>query len=417
MAIVKPFRGVRPPASLAQEVASRPYDVMDDEEARAMTSGKPRSFLRVTRSEVNLDQSVDHYSPQVYDMAHAVMRRFLDEGTLRQDEEPSFYIYRLKMGNHVQAGVVAACSIDEYEDNLIKKHELTRPDKELDRVNHILATGAQTGAVFLTYRRRGAVDLVVKHAMKKSPDVEFTSDDGISHSLWVVSSPQQVAALEEAFASVPALYIADGHHRVAAASRARDRRRQQSDDAHTGDEDYNRFLGVMFPHDETKILDYNRVVADLNGLTPAAFLEAVRKNFMIEELMVSGTDTGKPGVIHQFGMFVAGKWYRITPHPDTFDDQNRLNRLDVNVLQELLLGPVLAIGDPRIDKRIGFVGGIRGMAELESMVRQGKAAVAFALYPTSIDDLMAVSDAGEIMPPKSTWFEPKLRDAMVVHMI
>ena len=417
MAIVKPFRGVRPPASLAQEVASRPYDVMNDEEARMMTAGQPRSFLRVTRSEVNLDPSVDHYSQLVYDTAHAMMRSFLDEGTLMQDEEPSFYIYRLQKGGHVQTGVAATCSLDEYEDNLIKKHELTTPDKELDRVNHILATGAQTGAVFLTYRRNAAVDLVIKHVLKKAPDVDFTADDGISHSLWVVSSPEQVAALEAAFVSVPALYIADGHHRVAAADKARNRRRQQNDDAHTGDEDYNRFLGVMFPHDETKILDYNRLVTDLNGMTPSVFIEAVRKNFMVEELMVSGPDTGKPGVIHQFGMFVDGKWYRITPHPGTFDDQSRLNRLDINVLQELLLGPVLAIGDPRVDKRIGFVGGIRGMTELEKMVRQGKAAIAFALYPTSIEDLMAVSDAGEIMPPKSTWFEPKLRDAMVVHMI
>lgn len=411
MATVRPFRGLRPAPELAERIAALPYDVMDSAEARAITAGNPYSFLRVTKSEVDLPADTDPHAPAVYAQARATLDDFVAKGYLKQDPAPRFYIYKQTMGGHTQVGLVAAASIDEYEQGIIKKHELTRPDKELDRVNHIAVTGAQTGAVFLTYRADAAIDALIARCRQQPPVYDFTAADGIGHTLYVVDDPAAIDAIEQAFRRVPALYIADGHHRSAAAARVREKCLAASPN-HTGREDYNRFLVVLFPHDQVQIMDYNRVVADLAGRTPAELLAAVGEKFRVEDAAA-----GKPSAAHTFGMYLAGRWHRLTAKDGTFDAADPEGRLDVTILQQNLLAPLLGIGDPRTDKRIGFVGGIRGMAELEKLVDNGKYAVAFALYPTSVDELMAIADRGAIMPPKSTWFEPKLRDAIVIHLI
>jgi uncharacterized protein (DUF1015 family) len=413
MATVKPFRGLRPAPGLAARIAALPYDVMDSEEARRITAANPYSFLRVTKAEVDLPPDAEHYSPAVYDQARAALERFAAQEYLRRDEAPCFYIYRQRMGDHVQVGLVAAASVDEYEQGVIKKHELTRPDKELDRVNHIAATGAQTGAVFVTYRADRDIDALIERCRQQQPVYDFTAEDGIGHALYVVDAPADIAAIEAAFCKVPALYIADGHHRSAAAARVRERCRA-ANPGHTGEEDYNRFQVVIFPHDQVRIMDYNRVVADLAGRTAAAFVAAVGEKFVVEEHPASAC---KPAAAHTFGMYVGGRWYRLTARAGSFDAADPVASLDVSILQDNLLAPLLQVGDPRTDKRINFVGGIRGMAELERLVDGGQYAVAFSLFPTSVAELMAIADRGAIMPPKSTWFEPKLRDAMVVHLI
>ncbi len=412
MATVKPFRGLRPAPELAARIAALPYDVMDSEEARRITAANPYSFLRVTKAEVDLPADADHYSPAVYAQARATLDGFAARGYLRQDEAPCFYIYSQKMGDHIQVGLVAAASVDEYEQGVIKKHEFTRPDKELDRVNHIAATGAQTGAVFLTYRADRDIDALIERGRQKPPVYDFTADDGISHTLYVVDDGGDIAALEEAFRQVPALYIADGHHRSAAAARVR-AKCWAANPGHTGEEDYNRFLVVIFPHDQVRIMDYNRVIADLAGYTPAGFLATVAERFAVEEHPAGAL---RPAAAHTFGMYLGGRWYRLTARPGSFGGADPVASLDVSILQDNLLAPLLKVGDPRTDKRINFVGGIRGMAELERLVDSGKYAVAFSLYPTAVAELMAIADRGAIMPPKSTWFEPKLRDAMVVHL-
>lgn len=412
MAIVKPFQGLRPASELAAQIAALPYDVMDSDEARAITAKNQYSFLRVTKSEVDLPVNVDTHSAPVYQKARENLAAFTAQGYLRQDPKACFYIYKQKMGDHVQVGLVAAASIDEYENNIIKKHELTRPDKEQDRVDHITVTGAQTGAVFLTYRANEAVETLIAKGMQKSPAYDFTSPDGISHTLYVVDAAADIAAIEAAFDRIPVLYIADGHHRSAAAARVRAERRRNNPH-HTGQEEYNRFLTVIFPHNMMKIMDYNRVVQDLNGLTTKEFLSIISQKFVVEE----SRQALKPDELHTFGMYLAGSWYKLTAKTETYATPDPVAKLDVSILQDNLLAPVLAIADPRTDKRINFVGGIRGMQELERLVDSGKYVVAFALYPTSIEELMDIADAGQIMPPKSTWFEPKLRDAMAVHLI
>lgn len=412
MSVVKPFRGLRPAPALAEKVASLPYDVMDSEEARQITKENPLSFLRVTKSEVDLDPGIDVHAPAVYAKARENLANFMKNKTLIQDEQPCFYIYKQKMGEHVQVGLVAAASVEEYQQNLIKKHELTRPDKEQDRINHIVATEAQTGTVFLTYRADEAINALFNECMQQPPAYDFTSPDGISHTLYVVDAPANIAAIEQAFGKIPYLYIADGHHRSAAAARVCDMCKQNNK-AHTGQEEYNTFQAVIFPHDMMYIMDYNRVVQDLNGLTPAQFLAAVGEKFAVREQQAAY----KPAQLHTFGMYLAGKWYELTAKPGSFPTDNPTDVLDVSILQNNLLNPVLGIENPRTDKRINFVGGIRGMQELARLVDSGKYAVAFSLFATSIEQLMDIADAGEIMPPKSTWFEPKLRDAMVVHLV
>jgi uncharacterized protein (DUF1015 family) len=412
MAIIKPFKGLRPAPELAEKVVSLPYDVMDSEEARQITDKNRDSFLRVTKAEVDLDPSVDGHAPEVYQKAAENLAEFIKQQRLMQDKENSFYIYRQKMGEHVQIGLVAAASVDEYKEGTIKKHELTRPDKEQDRVDHIMATKAQTGAVFLTYKARPEVNALIAECMKAQPVYDFTTEDGIAHTLYVVNDKAQVAAIEVAFTKIDVMYIADGHHRSAAAMRVCDALRKENPNF-TGEEEFNRFLAVIFPHDMMYIMDYNRVVQDLQGLTPEELLAKVAEKFTVTKA-VQGKK--RPTKTHTFGMYLKGTWYELSAKPGTFAD-DPVGKLDVSILQSNLLSPLLGIKDPRTDKRIHFVGGIRGMQELERLVDSGKYAVAFAMYATSITELMAIADAGEIMPPKSTWFEPKLRDAMAVHLL
>ncbi|MBP2650937.1 MAG: hypothetical protein H6Q74_1762 [Firmicutes bacterium] len=412
MANITPFRALRPAKELASRIASLPYDVMDSEEARVLTKNNPYSFLRVTKSEVDIGVNVDTHSRQVYEKARDNLEAFIVQGFLQQDSEPYFYIYRQQMGEHVQIGLVATASVDEYENNKIKKHELTRPDKEQDRVEHIQLTKAQTGAVFLTYRADTVIEAIINRCIAKPPVYDFAGEDKVRHTLYVVDSPVDISAIQMAFAAVPTMYIADGHHRSAAAARVRELCRKNNPN-HTGEEEYNRFLAVIFPHDMMKIMDYNRVVTDLNGVTLADFLDTVKEQFLVEKSM----EPVKPVKARQFGMYISGQWYKLSAKPELYGAANPEDNLDVSVLQRQLLAPVLGILDPRTDKRINFVGGIRGMQELERLVDSAKYVVAFSMYPTSIEELMEIADAGKIMPPKSTWFEPKLRDAMAVHLI
>jgi uncharacterized protein (DUF1015 family) len=412
MAIIKPFQGLRPAQALAEKVVSLPYDVMDSEEARQITDKNQDSFLRVTKAEVDLDPAVDVHAKAVYEKAAENMAEFIKSRRLIQDEQNSFYIYRQKMGEHVQIGLVAAASVDEYKVGTIKKHELTRPDKEQDRVDHIMATKAQTGAVFLTYKAKQEVNDLIAGCMKAAPVYDFTTEDGIGHTLYVVNNKAEVAAIEAAFKEIDVMYIADGHHRSAAAMRVCDAMRQENPD-YTGEEEFNRFLAVIFPHDMMYIMDYNRVVQDLQGLTAEEFLAMTREKFTVTE---APAGVKRPTATHMFGMYLKGTWYQLSAKAGTFAE-DPVAKLDVSILQNNLLSPVLGIKDPRTDKRIHFVGGIRGMQELERLVDSGKFAVAFSMFATSIEELMAIADAGEIMPPKSTWFEPKLRDAMVVHLL
>ena len=408
MATVKPFRALRPTAAAAADFASLPYDVMDTAEAREMVAQKPQSFLRVTRAEVDLPPEIDPHSPEVYAQAGKKLAEYVATGVLQQDASPCYYVYRQQMGPYIQTGIAAVCQVAEYEAGIVRKHELTRPDKEQDRVDHIMGTGAQTGPVFLVYRRDPVIASVVAAVMATEPVYNFTTDDEIHHTLWIMENPADLAAVELAFAGMERLYIADGHHRAAAAARvSRLSKGKQS----------GSFLTVLFPDDEVHILDYNRVIYDWGDLSAEEFVAQVSKKFILEPIRSKGADTGKPGRFHVFGMYLDGTWYQLTPKPGSFDHNDKLARLDVNILQNNLLSPILGIQDPRTDKRIGFVGGIRGMAELRRLVDSGRAVVAFSLFPTSVGELMAVADAGDIMPPKSTWFEPKLRDGIVIHPI
>ena len=408
MATVKPFRALRPTAAAAADFASLPYDVMDTAEAREMVAQKPQSFLRVTRAEVDLPPEIDPHSPEVYAQAGKKLAEYVATGVLQQDASPCYYVYRQQMGPYIQTGIAAVCQVAEYEAGIVRKHELTRPDKEQDRVDHIMGTGAQTGPVFLVYRRDPVIASVVAAVMATEPVYNFTTEDDIHHTLWIMENPADLAAVELAFAGMERLYIADGHHRAAAAARvSRLSKGKQS----------GSFLTVLFPDDEVHILDYNRVIYDWGSLSAEEFVAQVSKKFILEPIRSKGADTGKPGRFHVFGMYLDGTWYQLTPKPGSFDHNDKLARLDVNILQNNLLSPILGIQDPRTDKRIGFVGGIRGMVELRRLVDSGRAVVAFSLFPTSVGELMAVADAGDIMPPKSTWFEPKLRDGIVIHPI
>ena len=408
MATVKPFRALRPVAAVAAEFASLPYDVMDTAEAREMVAQKPRSFLRVTRAEVDLLPETDPHTPEVYAQAGKKLAEYVADSLLQREETACYYVYRQKMGEFVQTGLAAVCQTAEYEAGIVRKHELTRPDKEQDRVDHILGTGAQTGPVFLVYRQDPAIAAEVAKVTAGEPVYDFTAEDGIRHTLWVMDDPAAITAVEQAFAAKERLYIADGHHRAAAAARV---------SRLSAGKQAGSFLTVLFPDNEVHILDYNRVIFDWGGLTTEDFLKRIAAKFIVEPIRANVANTGKPDRLHTFGLYLDGAWYRLTPKPGSFDHNDKLASLDVNILQNNLLGPVLGIADPRTDKRIGFVGGIRGMVELRRLVDSGRAVVAFSLYPTSIGELMAVADAGDIMPPKSTWFEPKLRDGIVIHTL
>jgi uncharacterized protein (DUF1015 family) len=408
MARIQPFRGWRPRPEVCAQVASPPYDVLSSAEAREMAADNPLSFLHVVKPEIDLAPDINVYSPAVYARGAANLRRLMEDGVLIRDPAPSLYLYRQRMGDHVQTGLVAGASVDEYEADLIKKHENTRRVKEDDRTNHIDALNANTGPVFLTYRDRPEIDLLVGRLTAADPTYDFVAPDGIQHVLWVIGNPADRDALVREFALVPVLYVADGHHRSAAGTRIRALRRD-ANPSHTGEEPYNYFLSVIFPDNQMKILDYNRVVKDLNGLAPGEVVEKARQHFEVE-----ATVDGRPDGVHSFGMYLDGNWYRLRARRAGIPDDDPVNRLDVAILQNNLLAPVLGIGDPRSDERIDFVGGIRGLGELEKRVNSGEWAVAFALYPTSIDQLFAVADAGLVMPPKSTWFEPKLRSGLIV---
>jgi uncharacterized protein (DUF1015 family) len=412
MSIVRPFRALRPRKSLIDRVASPPYDVVDREEAKAMAAGNPISFLHVAKAEIDFPDDVSPDGEPVYLKAKANLQRMIDAGVFRKEETPCLYIYRQQMGVHRQYGVVAVVPVEAYESGLICRHELTLREKEEDRTRHIDTVGAQTGLVFLTYRQDPAVDGIVGSVVGRDPEYDFRTGDGIGHTVWVVSDREEIALIREVFRKVETLYIADGHHRAAAAVTVARRRRERNPE-HRGDEEYNFFMAAIFPHDQLKILDYNRVVKDLNGLSVPAFLGRVEERFIVRE---DGEAT-PPAAPHTFGMYLQGRWYLLETRETPDPEKDIIGALDVSILQERLLGPVLDIGDPRTDRRILFVGGARGMGELERLVDSGRHAVAFALHPTTIGELMAVADRGKIMPPKSTWFEPKLRGGIFIHCL
>jgi uncharacterized protein (DUF1015 family) len=410
VAAIYPFRALRPPRARVAEVASVPYDVVNTDEARALAADNTLSFLHVTRPEIDLPEGANLYADETYAKARENFERLRREAPLEEESEPSLYLYRLVMGEHTQVGVAACFSVDEYDRDLIRKHEKTRPDKEDDRTRHILETGAQTGVVLLTYRPDRRIDSLVAGEISGEPLYDFTAEDGIRHTVWRAPAAEQ---LVRCFKEVPTLYIADGHHRAASASRARKALRDGRAD-HTGDEEYNRFIAVAFPADQMQILPYNRVVKDLNGLSPEAFLAAVGGRFRVDE----DANPRGPGKSGHYHMYLGGRWYGLTlKDGGAANPADPVASLDVSVLQDNLLDPVLGIKDVRTDKRIDFVGGIRGTEELAHLVDEGRAAVAFALYRTSVEDLLRVSDAGAVMPPKSTWFEPKLRDGLLIHTI
>jgi len=412
MAKIKPFRALRPKPELACQVAALPYDVMDAVEAREMASGEQNSFLHISRPEIDLPVDIDLHSEPVYLRGRENLADFIHRGILLQDSADCYYVYQQQMGDLTQTGLVACSAVDDYQSGVIRKHELTRPDKEEDRVRHIDCLDANDEPVFLTYRAVPAVDELLVKASAGPPEYDFTAVDGVRHTLWSVRSREVIEGLTAHFAAIPTLYVADGHHRSAAASRVRDVR-VAANPTHTGSEEYNYFLTVVFPDHEMHIMPYNRVVRDLNRLSLAEFISRVAEKFEVTPINVAV----EPQNRHQFGMYLAGKWYELLARPEAFDPADSVARLDVSILQDNLLNPVLGIRNPRTDQRIHFVGGIRGVAELERLVESGEYEVAFSLYPTSIDELMELADADKIMPPKSTWFEPKLRSGLFVHSL
>jgi uncharacterized protein (DUF1015 family) len=415
MVMVRSFRGLRPLPEWAEEVAAPPYDVLSSEEARERVKDNPRSFLHVSKPEIDLeDPSIGSHDPRTHRKGAENLNRMIREGVLRQDPAACYYVTRLKMGDREQTGLYALVSVDEYAAGLIKKHEHTRPDKEEERAEHIDVIGAHTGPVFLMMRDQPDIQGAMARCMTKKPVYDFVHDYGVRHTLWIMDDPAAVKALEASFGSVDALYIADGHHRAASAARVA-RIRRQNNSGHTGNEEYNFFLSVIFPVSELHILNYNRMVKDLRGLSEKDFLARVGRVFDVDAHPASAGPF-QPEDMHQFGMFLGNSWHILRAKPGTFDPSDPIGVLDVSILQNNLLGPVLGIQDPRTDKRIEFIGGIRGLEAIEKSVRTGAAAVAFSLYPTAIEQLLAVADAGNVMPPKSTWFEPKLRSGLIVHL-
>lgn len=416
MKLIRPFRGLRPSRELAAKVASHPYDVLNREEAYELAKDNPHSFLHINKPEVDMPDSVDVHDQSVYAKGRENLDRFQEEGILKQDSQEKLYVYKQVMGAHEQVGLVAVASVEAYEKDLIKKHEFTRPEKEDDRVNHMVALDAQVGPVFLTYKAHAEVDALIAEVTATEPEYDFEADDGTRHVFWVVQDVTLSANIESAFANISHLYVADGHHRSAAASRVRHLYQKQNPD-HSGDEAYNYFLVVLFPHDQMQILDYNRVVKDLCGADTESFLEKLGAHFTIEK---TDRATAKPKAAREFALYVDKQWYALKANgvlQDLVDDTDPVKSLDVSILQDYVFTPHLDIRDQRTDKRVDFVGGIRGLAGLEKRVDSGEWAAAIALYPTSIESLMAIADAGEVMPPKSTWFEPKLKSGLVVHKL
>jgi len=412
MSLIRAFTGLRPVPGRAEDVAAPPYDVLNTAEARQRVEGREWSFLHISKPEIDLPEGTDPYSPEVYAKGAANLQTMIDADILARDAKPSYYFYRLVMGDHVQTGLVAVASVADYDTNRIRKHEFTRPEKEDDRVRNIDALNAQTGPVFLTYRHSDAVDAIADQVAQGEPDVDITADDGIRHTLWSVSDESLVDTLTSTFDAMDCLYIADGHHRSASASRICASRKADNPD-HSGDESYNYFLSVIFPDDQMKILDYNRVITDLNGHDEQGLLDKIAENFTVTE----SNEPVSPAGNGEFGMYLGKKWYKLVINADLIPQQDPVASLDVSLLADKLIEPLLGISDPRRDKRIDFVGGIRGLEGLEKRVDSGEMAVAFSLFATSIDQLMDVADSGNVMPPKSTWFEPKLADGLVSHVL
>jgi uncharacterized protein (DUF1015 family) len=414
MAKITPFKGLRPVPELAPEVATLPYDVVNETEARAF-SKFPNNFYHVTRSEIDLQEGIDVHSQAVYDKAKENLDCMIKDGILVQDKDPYYYIYELEMNGRAQTGLICASSIDDYNEGIIKKHEFTRPEKELDRINHILTSRAQTGVVFLAYRDNNDVQgIIEKWKLDHEPANNFTGEDGVRHTLWVVDDYSKVGAITHLFdAEVPATYIADGHHRAASAAKVCAEMRSLGYSI-SGDEAFNYFITCIFPESQLEILDYNRIVKDLNGMKEDEFLNRLEADFTVKK--VGATTPYKPAKPHEFGMYLGGNWYILTAKEGSFST-DPTGVLDVSILQENVLSKLLAIHDPRTDKRVDFVGGIRGLQELEKRVNNRDAVAAFSCYPVTIDQLFTIADSGEVMPPKSTWFEPKLRDGLVVYLI
>jgi len=414
MVNIRPFRGLRPKSDLTHRIAAKPYDVLNSEEARTEVQKEPLSFLQISKPEVHFDGTVDQYADEVYRKGKEVFDTFIEKGYLVQDEQPCMYVYSQVMDGRRQTGLVAGSSIDDYFSNTIKKHELTLTAKENDRIRHMKTKMAQPGMVFLTYRKVEEIDTLVNQVMHScAPAADFTDELNVRHQLWVVSDPALLAKFQSLFATkVEASYIADGHHRSAASAKVGTAIREEKG-SYTGEEPFNYFLSCLFPSEQLQIIDYNRLVKDLNGHSEKEIIEAISEHFVVTEQ----SGLYKPAALHEFSMYLAGKWYRLNARPETFDDNDPIRGLDVTVLSRYILDPILGIKDQRTDKRVDFVGGIRGLAELSRRVDSGEMAVAFALYPVTLDQLMAIADNDMIMPPKSTWFEPKLKSGLVINLL
>lgn len=411
MAIVKPFKGIRPTRELASKIAALPYDVMDSDEAREMVYGNEYSFLHVDRAEINLDKSVDMYDEVVYKTAREKLDEMISSEWFIQDEVPKFYIYRQIMNGRGQTGLVACTSIDDYINDVIKKHEFTTLAKEADRINHVNYCDANTGPIFLTYRSDIRISSIINDWTKKTPEYDFIAEDGVGHIVWVIDNQETVEELSKLFEEVNYLYIADGHHRSASAVKVAEMRRKENP-SYTGEEEFNYFLSISYPDNELEVLDYNRTVKDLNGLSEVEFLDRVKESFIVTE----SDNKVKPLKKHTFGMYMDNKWYELAAKEGSYDENDPVSRLDVSILQNNLLKPILGIDDPRTSKRIAFIGGIRGLRELEKRADKDMK-VSFSMYATTIDDIMSIADEAKVMPPKSTWFEPKPRSGLFVHKL
>ena len=414
MAVIKPFKGIRPPKSMVEEVASRPYDVLNSAEARAEAGDNEKSLYHIIKPEINFPEGTDEHDPCVYESAAEHFQMFQDKGWLVQDEKENYYVYAQTMNGKTQYGLVVGAYVPDYMNGIIKKHELTRRDKEEDRMKHVRVNNANIEPVFFAYPDNAELDAIVAKYTAGTPEYDFIAPgDGFGHTVWVIDQQEDIDAITKAFAAMPALYIADGHHRSAAAALVGAEKAQQNPN-HKGDEEYNYFMAVCFPANQLTIIDYNRVVKDLNGLSAEEFLTAVGKNFIVEE---KGAEIYKPDALHNFSLYLEGKWYSLTAKEGTYDDNDPIGVLDVTISSNLILDEILGIKDLRSDKRIDFVGGIRGLGELKKRVDSGEMKVALALYPVSMKQLMDIADTGNIMPPKTTWFEPKLRSGLIIHKL
>ncbi len=413
MAKIKPFKGIRPPKHLVEAVASRPYDVLNSEEARREAEGNEMSLYHIIKPEIDFEPGFDEHHPDVYDKAVENFRAFQQKGWLLEDPKENYYIYAQTMDGRTQYGFVIAAAVEDYMEGRIKKHELTRRDKEEDRMKHVRCNNANIEPVFFAFPDNERLEQIIAQVTKATPEYDFIAPDGFGHTFWVIDDDALIAEITREFEAIPALYIADGHHRSAAAALVGDEKKRLNPD-HRGDEEYNYFMAVAFPASHLRIIDYNRVVRDLNGLTPEQFIEKLKENFDVEE---KGKETYHPSGLHNFALYLDGKWYSLTAKPGTYNDSDPIGVLDVTVSSDLILRDILGITDLRSDKRIDFVGGIRGLEELQRRVDSGEMAMALALYPVTMGQLIAIADSGNIMPPKTTWFEPKLRSGLVIHKL